>query len=178
MKKNFRKWSVGIAAALALTAGGMGVASAAITEEQAKSIAIEHAGLAASDVDYVRARPDFDDGRLIYEVEFYAGDREYDYDIAREDGEILKSDYEVHRRGRGYRSEAGQQMISYEDAAAKALARVEGATERNLHLKRDRSHGRPTFEGEIFYDGYEYEFEIDAVTGEFLEWKAERKNFW
>ena len=150
MKKNFLKWSVGIAAALALTAGGMGVASAAITEEQAKSIAIEHAGLAASDVDYVRARPDFDDGRLIYEV----------------------------RRGRGYRSEAGQQMISYEDAAAKALARVEGATERNLHLKRDRSHGRPTFEGEIFYDGYEYEFEIDAVTGEFLEWKAERKNFW
>ena len=30
------------------------------------------------------------------------------------------------------------------------------------------------YEGEIIYDGVEYEFEIDAQTGNVIEWSEER----
>ena len=30
------------------------------------------------------------------------------------------------------------------------------------------------YEGEIYYNGWEDEFDIDAVTGEIVKWKVER----
>ena len=38
---------------------------------------------------------------------------------------------------------------------------------------RDSDDGRDVFEGKLVYDGMEYEFKIDAGTGEFLEWEQE-----
>ena len=42
---------------------------------------------------------DRDDGRLLYEVEFYAGNKEYDYEILASDGTILSYDADIE----GYR---------------------------------------------------------------------------
>ena len=56
-----------------------------------------------------------------------------------------------------------------------ALKRVPGANQSHVadvHL--DREHGRMVYEGEIYYNGMEYEFDIDAVTGEIVKWKMER----
>ena len=39
---------------------------------------------------------DFDDGRLTYELEFWAGTTEYEYEIAAADGSVLKSKREEH----------------------------------------------------------------------------------
>lgn len=172
------KWTAGLAAVVGMALGGATIASAAVTADQAKAIALEHAGVAASDVDYIRMREDWDWGRTVYEVEFYAGSTEYDYDIDKDSGDILKADYETHNRGRGYRQNrnAGS-VMSYDEAAAKVLARVDGATEQNLRMKRDHDHGRLTYEGEVRYNGYEYDFELDAETGEFIEWNSERDWF-
>ena len=48
-------------------------ASNYITVEKAKSAALNHAGVKASDAIFVKAGLDWDDGRVYYEVEFYAG---------------------------------------------------------------------------------------------------------
>ncbi len=177
--KKFMKWSAAAAAALGLSVfGGMAVVNAAaVNAEQAKAIAFEHAGVAASDVDSVRVKEDWDWGRTVYEIEFYAGTTEYDYDIAKDSGEILQADYEVHGGYRGGRGQSGSYALSYGDAVNKVLARVPGATEQNLRMKRDHDHGRATYEGELRYNGYEYDFELDAETGEFLEWNSERDWF-
>ena len=37
-------------------------------------------------------------------------------------------------------------------------------------------NGRMVYEGEIYYNGQEYEFDIDAATGEIVKWKAETKS--
>ncbi len=172
------KWTAGLAAVLGIAMGGATIASAAVTADQAKAIALEHAGVSAADVDYIRMREDWDWGRTVYEVEFYAGSTEYDYDIDKDSGEILKADYESHGRGRGYRqNRTAGAVMSYDEAAAKVLARVDGATEQNLRMKRDHDHGRLTYEGEVRYNGYEYDFEMDAETGEFIEWNSERDWF-
>lgn len=68
-----------------------------------------------------------------------------------------------------------QVSISLEKAKKLALDRVSGATENNIHIKLDYDDGHYVYEGEILYEQKEYEFEIDANTGTFLEWSEERR---
>lgn len=63
-----------------------------ITTEEAKEIALKHAGLKESEVTRLRAEKDRDDGRVKYDVEFQKGHMEYDYEIDAETGKILKAE--------------------------------------------------------------------------------------
>ena len=68
------------------------------------------------------------------------------------------------------------EAISSDEAVQSALARVPGATIVNVtEFNRDYDNGRLEYEGEIHYNGYEYDFEIDADTGTFTKWEVERK---
>ena len=66
-----------------------------ISEDEAKTIALQKAGRTDLQLDAVRAEFDCDDGIITYEVEFTAGGREYEYDINAETGEILESEDDV-----------------------------------------------------------------------------------
>ncbi len=66
-------------------------------------------------------------------------------------------------------------QISADEASKLALERVPGASAQDLKIELDYDDGRYKYEGDIIYDMKEYEFEIDADTGEFLEWKEERR---
>lgn len=65
-------------------------------------------------------------------------------------------------------------QISEADAKSAALERVPGATEQDLRMELDRDDGKYIYEGDIIYQQKEYEFEIDANTGNFLKWSEER----
>ena len=65
----------------------------------------------------------------------------------------------------------GALLIGIAAAKALALAQVAGATADNIYKwKKDYDDGRWIYEGKIVYNGWEYEFEMDASTGAFLEW--------
>ena len=65
------------------TGANTGTNTGAVTAERAKEIALAHVGLSASQVTFIRAHQDWDDGRLVYDVEFYTADySEYDYEIS------------------------------------------------------------------------------------------------
>ena len=74
----------------------------------------------------------------------------------------------------GNSSSAADTLISIEDAQNIALDRVPGATGKNISIELDRDDGWYIYEGDIHYDGMEYEFEIDAETGNILKWEEER----
>ena len=61
-----------------------------ITENEAKKIAFDKAGLKEKDVTYIKLELDFDDGLWKYEVEIRDGLKEYDADINAETGKIIK----------------------------------------------------------------------------------------
>ncbi len=66
-----------------------------IGEERAKAIALEKAGLKASDASYIRAELDLDDGIWKYEVDIKSGIYEYDVDINAESGKIIKFEKDI-----------------------------------------------------------------------------------
>ena len=68
------------------------------------------------------------------------------------------------------------EAISSDEAVQSALARVPGATVTNAtEFNRDYENGRLEYEGEIHYNGYEYDFKIDADTGAFTKWEVEQE---
>lgn len=71
-----------------------GSASSYIGTDKAKSIALQNAGVQASDATFTAAKLDRDDGRYVYEIDFYTADREYDYEIDAVTGKILDFDSE------------------------------------------------------------------------------------
>ncbi len=171
------KWVAALSAAVGISLFGAAAsfADAPVTAEEARNIALTHAGVSADGARHIKVRSDYEHGREVYEVEFYAGGNEYDYDISKADGDIVKFSKEQQRGRRHHSAPAARAgEISLEDAAAKALARVPGADRSDLRIHRDRDDGRYTYEGDIYYGGYEYDFEIDAVTGEFIQWEKDR----
>ena len=79
------------APAAAPTADATEAARSFIGVDRAKSIALGHAGVSASSVSFSKARLDDDDGRGVYEIEFYVGNTEYDYEVDAHFGAILEA---------------------------------------------------------------------------------------
>ena len=154
-----------------LTQSASAPAEASITAEDAKAKALAHAGLAETDVTFIKAELDRDDGRLVYDVEFYTADyKEYDYEIDAATGEVVSYDYDAE----DYAPPASSGTISAEDAKALALAQVPGASASDIReFETDRDDGRLEYEGKIVYGGMEYEFEIDGYSGAIRNWEAE-----
>lgn len=175
-----------------------------LNEEEAKQIALSDAGVSEDDIAFILVEKDWDDGIATYDVEFVTNDlSEYDYEIDAVSGEIIAMDqdmehhYEHYRGGNdqsgGQSSGAGQaagsgngaangqggngyggELISEEDAKAKVLERVPGAAASDIWMKLERDDGRLEYEGELYHDGMEYEFKIDAYSGSVTEWESER----
>ncbi len=155
------------AAAPAQNATGTGT----VDEAAAQKIALEHAGVKAADATITKSKLDYEDGRQVYDIEWYAGGAKYDYEIATDTGEIISSAYEEKTMG----ADSRNVTVSEADAKKTALDRVSGATDKDLYeWKLDYDDGRPEYEGKIIYGGTEYEFTIDASTGSVMEWDAEK----
>ena len=142
----------------------------AVDEAKAQEIALAHAGIKAADATITKSKLDYDDGRQVYEIEWYANGAKYDYEISVATGEIIDSSYEAKTVvGTG-----NSTTVSEATAKQTALARVSGATEKDIYeWKLDYDDGRPEYEGKIIYGGTEYEFTIDATSGTITEWDTE-----
>ncbi len=69
--------------------------TAKITADEAKAAAFKHAGVNENDVTGIDVDLDRDDRVLKYEVDFYSGGVEYDYDINAETGDIISADKDM-----------------------------------------------------------------------------------
>lgn len=155
-----------------------------IGEAKAKAIALEHAGLAEAEVTFKKIKLDMDDGKVEYEVEFYKGNMEYDYDIDAVTGAILSMDQDIEddipapapssspQEVPAVQPTVPSSYIGEEKARQIALLKVPGASITKFELDID-DDDPAKYEGEMKKDNMEYEFEIDAVTGTILKWEEE-----
>ena len=155
--------------ALAIMMAGV-CALAEIDLEGAKKIALERAGVTAEQAVFTKAYLDEDDGRQEYEIEFYVDQTEYEMDVDAATGEVNDFETEAHALA------AADGQITEDQAKQIALAKV-GLKEESVTLKKvklDEDDGRTVYEVEFTAAGMEYEFDIDATTGEIVKFEAEK----
>ena len=143
--------------------------------QTALDAALEHAGLTEEDVFFPEIKLDHEHGRAIYEVEFISADgTEYEYEIDAADSSILKfsHDSESSLKQTPGGSQAG--IIPEEQAKKSVLDRVPGADETSLSIRLREDDGRQEYKGQLLYGKMLYEFKIDAYSGMFIEWEAEK----
>ncbi|NLM15236.1 MAG: PepSY domain-containing protein, partial [Clostridiaceae bacterium] len=134
-----------------------------IGKDNAVKIALDHAGVTASEARDLEVELEYDDGRWIYEVEFKANNKEYDYDIKALTGKILSADQDDD-------DDDDPTLSTYigKDNAVKAAlnhAGVSASAIRDLEVELDKDDGRWIYEVEFKANGFEYDYDIDALTG-------------
>lgn len=166
---------------------GSGAGSADIGRDAALEAALNDAGVSEADTTRLKVSEDMDDGIKVYEIGFDVAEKEYDYEIQASDGAILSSDVETNEGYTAAQNSTQSQQnadnagtgtsdaaVSLEEATRIALDKVPGATEQDIRINLDYDDGRQKYEGDIIYEQMEYDFEIDANTGEVIEWSEER----
>ena len=148
-----------------------------IGSDMAAQAAFDHAGVTQADVMGLEVEFDHDDGIMVYDVEFYAGGSEYEYEIDASTGAIVEYSSEAGHDWTPPSQDAAQGQTSQEwqltpqEALDIALQHA-GISRESADVDKselDWDDGVLTYEVEFKSGGYEYEYVIDAASGAVLE---------
>lgn len=165
-----------------------------VTLDEAINLALEHAKVAKEDAKFTKTQLDNDDKTANYEIEFNAGDKEYDYEVAVSDGRILKSEVEALRSApaspdntqaspdasnptQPATDKENSGYISVDEAKQTAL-KAAGVTAEDAVFEKAEFDGNdliPNFDVEFYANGYEYDYEINAKDGKVLASEKEKE---
>ncbi len=169
-----------------------------VNPDAAIEAALKHAGVAREDaVLFGVPSLDSDDGKAHYDVEFAYNGYEYEYEIAVEDGAVLKAEKEAEKVEAPVTQKAPEKSeapvtkenttknsnknnngyISVEAAKQKALDNAGVKANDAVFLKAyyDYDDLVPHYEIKFHANGYEYEYEIKAADGAILDKDVERE---
>ncbi len=145
-------------------------AAGSITREQAKEIALSHAGIKGTLVPSLEVEYDLEGNVAYYEIEFRTNTAEYDYKIDATTGAVLKAE----KNGQNTLPTAAP-TLTREQAKAAALAHA-GLAEtavRELEIELDNRGNVAYYEVSFETATHEYDYEIDASTGAILKVEKE-----
>lgn len=148
--------------------------------DRAKETAFSHAGVTDDvNVSKLEIEIDYEHGIMIYEVSFLYGDNKYDYEINANTGEIVEAKSNSDEDKEKGEPGADNTVISAGEAKEIAFSHA-GVTEQlavsDMEIKLDKENGKSVYEIEFSYKNSEYEYDIDASTGEILKFeKTEKK---
>lgn len=133
--------------------------------EDIKKKILEDAGIKKGSVKFVKVDKDYDDGIWKYEIDFVYDGKEYEYEIEVETGKILSR--KTEKSDDGY----DEDDIISADKARSIAAKDAGLNVADInHIKTelDRDDGETVYEIEFKHKGYEYEYKINAETGDII----------
>ncbi len=146
-----------------------------IGKDKALNIALAKAGLKKSQISGCAVEFECDDGNITYDIEFYCGSTEYEFEIDATTGNIIE--YETD--GDGYEGShhknsadnSGSKYIGRSRAKEIALAKA-GLTASQIHdYEIELDDGE--YEIDFKYQNMEYEVDIDAKSGKILKFDKE-----
>lgn len=155
-----------------------------IGKEKAKAAAFDHAGVTENHVNNLEIDFDYEDKKAVYEIEFETDDAEYEYVIDAVTGKILGSERDIKRSSGSNKRNTSKQTyspplttnnpdkyIGKEKAKEIAFrhAKVDEGKVKDLDIELDIDDGRAVYEIDFKAGNKEYDYEIDAATGDILK---------
>ena len=123
---------------------------------------MDNAGVPEGDAYNIKNETDRDHGIPIYDIEFETEYGDYDFEIAIDGGRIVGADYEVDEE---WLNTLSGSPVSMEEATEIVAGKVPGSSAADVTIWEESEDGRGRYEGELFFDGMKFEFEIDPQTG-------------
>ena len=151
-----------------------------ISEAEAKEIAYGQVQ-GATDDGSASVIKEFDDGRMTYDIQIVHDNTIYEFSILARNGDIVNTDMEsINQGGSAVNGQSNTSQtapssdIGVDKAKEIALAQVSGASASDItKANAEMDDGRYVYEVEIVYDQMDYDFEIDAATGEIISQTSE-----
>ena len=144
-----------------------------MTEDEARNIALARVGKSLDDVTFTRVKIDRENGITVYDVYFYDNEKEYELSIDVETKEIItyKEDYLTNNN-----QTTSNKYIGVERAKEIVLEHANLTNTDVLFSKveLDVDYHIATYEIEFYYNYFEYDYEVNAITGEILKYERER----
>ena len=159
-----------------------------ITMEQAQEIALKHAKLTSDQVSFIKTDTELENGIEVYNIEFSYENKEYDYKINSSNGEIVEydSDIEDYDITQQQATKENKSVTPNNQNSNNSKITVEKAKEISLkhaNLKdnqvifnkteMDYDNGVQVYDIEFHYNNIEYNYEIDANTGNILSYSQD-----
>lgn len=159
-----------------------------ITMEQAQEIALKHAKLTSDQVSFIKIDTELENGIEVYNIEFSYENKEYDYKINSSNGEIVEydSDIEDYDITQQQATKENKSVTPNNQNSNNSKITVEKAKEISLkhaNLKdnqvvfdkteMDYDNGVQVYDIEFHYNNIEYNYEIDANTGNILSYSQD-----
>lgn len=153
-----------------IQSSGEASVQAYIGTEAAQAAAFAHAGVSSSDAVVLEVDYDYEDGCMVYEIEFVVGSVEYEYDIDAATGAVIKYQREggdtpaisQNQTQTGTTTEIGEEQAK---SIAFSHAGVSASEVSSLRVERDLDDGRLEYEVSFWVGDTEYEYTIDAASG-------------
>ena len=144
-----------------------------IGQEEALLIALSNANVPEKDAYNIKNEQDEDNGIPIYDIEFETQYGDYDFEVSIADGWIVGADYEVDEE---WLDSLGGNAVTIEEVRNIIQTKVPGSSPEEIQIWEEDEDGRSRYEGELFYNGMKYEFEVDTKTGIIFDWNADLRN--
>jgi len=145
--------------------------SGEVGKEEALEIALRDAGYTTSkEVKSLKTRKTRENGLPIWRVTFQDALYKYEYDISSSYG-FVEKEYELRRDPASNRSGS---VMSQSEAERIFLTLFPAESGNELRIEKDYDDGLYTYEASYYASGYEYDAEIDAVTGQVISFSIER----
>lgn len=144
-----------------------------VTLEEAKALVLKDLGLSTATFD----KEEFDAYEMEYELELTAGDKEYEYTVSACTGQILEKEWDKKEMAKSTPNPADTSSFVGVDKAKELALKHAGLTGKAVTYKEaklDKDDGKYVYEIEFVFEGMEYEYELDAHTGEILKVEKEK----
>lgn len=146
-----------------------------LSKEKVKQIVEADAKVSA--VTYREIELDYEDGSMVYDVEFVKNNVEYDYELDAKTGKILNKTKESvdKEEDDDLDEKPSTQMISQEKAKSIAMKHAQVTSVQNYHIDKDNDDGVWEYDIEFTNGQTKYEYTIRATDGKILSHEKESK---
>lgn len=147
-----------------------------MTEDEAKNIALQKVGKIADEVTFTKVRLDRYKSQTVYDVVFYDTLKEYEMSVNVDTSEVVS--YKENNLNNSTINNNTTNTGNYigTDKAKEIALNHAGLSNSQVTFKKvklDIDYDFATYEIEFYHNYYEYEYEIDAITGEILKYERD-----
>ena len=143
-----------------------------LTEEEAKQIALSKINKKQDEITFTKVQIDRENGKTVYDIYIQDNMKEYEMSIDVETKEIIA----YKENNKNSNPIENKKYIGIEKAKEIVLnhAKLTNNQANFNKIELDVDYNIATYEIEFYYNYYEYDYEINALTGEIIKYEKER----